>query len=625
MHFSNSYLIRLRTLPLHPLPMAIVIASLVLLCTIGSGLSIYVILKNAYVEELRNDLRNTAVALAASVDPELHEQLQTHQQQNSSLYSTMNRPLTEVMEQSRGIITYAYTMVKRGDSLFFVLDGTPSGDLDSDGIEDKSQIMEHYESTTPEMMIPFETGAVHIDSKPSCDKWGCFLSAYAPIKTASGEVIAILGVDMSVHEYENRMVMVYKTAAVLTVVALILSILIGIFTYYALFYIRKMIREAERLALLKGEFLAVMSHEIRTPLNGIIGISHNLDHFIEDAEGHELLQTMQMSGMGLLQIINDILDFSKIEAGKMTLDPQPTNLMAAVKDIERIFSADFSKKDLEFISLIDELVPSKVLVDPLRLRQVLTNLVGNAVKFTHEGGQITLTITVVDSLLHFCLADTGVGIAPEAINQLFQPFVQAEKGISRKFGGTGLGLMITRNLVNLMEGTITCESELGKGTRFLWNIPSIPIEQSSVEETIEPINSISIPESDSGRYRHKKVLVVDDQDVNLKVAKLMLSKFGIAADVCSSGFESLEMVTARTYDLIFLDIQMPEMDGITTFSLMNQEIENFAVPVAALTANVMHEDQLHYQEQGIPFFLAKPIIMGELEHLLDRVFSQSKV
>ena len=379
--------------------------------------------------------------------------------------------------------------------------------------------------------------------------------------------------------------------------------------------------EAQQASQSKSDFLANMSHEIRTPMNAIIGMTEMLlsaSHLTE--HDMDCLNDISVSAHSLLTIINDILDMSKIESGKMELNPTHYDFKAMIGNIESMFTYVTKKKGIAFKLEVEGTLPETLFGDDVRLRQVLTNICGNAVKFT-EKGSVTLKITVPEDAqtVTMQVIDTGMGIRKEDIPKLFNAFVQSKSEENRYVAGTGLGLVISKSFVEMMGGSIGLDSEFGTGTTFTIAIPLVAGDPSKVRHDADVhVQSICAPQA--------KILVVDDNEFNLKVAHGLLELFEIDADTASSGKEALNLVTEKDYDIVFMDHMMPEMDGIETTAAIRALGGKFGEQnIVALTANAIHGAREMFLENGFNGFLSKPIEMADLTRTLVEWLPSEKV
>lgn len=376
----------------------------------------------------------------------------------------------------------------------------------------------------------------------------------------------------------------------------------------------KMAKEAAEVAnIAKGQFLANMSHEIRTPMNGILGFLDLLNYSQLSQEQREYIREAKSASEVLLYLINDILDFSQIEAGKLTMEKINFKLSTAVKDAVSLFLPKAYEKHLELHTLIKENVPDEVRGDPLRLRQILNNLTGNALKFTNNG-EISIIVETIDeangfATIKFEVKDTGIGINEEDIKKLFKPFSQADASTTRKFGGSGLGLAITRELVTMMEGDVGIESVLGKGSSFYFTAQFEIINKGTKQDTEESgqiITKYAHPENQSALKL--KILLVEDNEVNRKVIIAMLKSIDMTCDVAMDGKEAYQAVLKKDYDIVFMDCQMPVMDGYeATGKIRNAEVGSKHTKIIAMTANAMEGDREKCLKVGMDDYISKPI------------------
>lgn len=375
----------------------------------------------------------------------------------------------------------------------------------------------------------------------------------------------------------------------------------------------KKVRES---AHIKENFMANMSHEIRTPMNAILGFTNLLQQkkLDEDAAGY--VQTIKKSGENLLGIINDILDLSKIEAGMMRIEAAPFSIRGLTHSVEVMFADKSREKNIKLSTQIDEAVPDTLNGDAMRLTQILVNLIGNAIKFT-EQGSINIHISnegIEKDILKtgITVADTGIGINPQKLQQVFGRFQQADDAVTRKYGGTGLGLSIVNDLVKLQNGSIQVQSQPGKGTSFHIMIPYRVIANG----TDEPITK-ELPATGGFNFKDVVVLVAEDNEVNQNLIKHLFKNWNLQYDLTQNGREAVEKLKNKNYNLVLMDIQMPEMDGYTATSEIRNVLKN-DVPIIAMTAHALAGEKEKCISYGMNEYISKPINIEKLYNLLTQ-------
>ena len=384
---------------------------------------------------------------------------------------------------------------------------------------------------------------------------------------------------------------------------------------------------AEISSSTKSEFLATMSHEIRTPLNGIMGMLQLAQMMPMDEELKDCVDNALSSSRSLLRILSDILDISKVEAGALRLVIEDFDIDEVIRPIMASFSDVASRAGVECKVIVDPAVPRRLTGDPSRLRQILFNLVGNAVKFTSSGSVIVEVYMLPycaragHRSMHFSVTDTGLGIPHDKIGDIFGLFTQVEGSYSRRYGGTGLGLAIVKRLVDLMKGTITVVSELSEGTQMHVTLPLMTPCQGESHLEMPGAGNICLPPKMTGR-----VLVVEDENTNRLTAIRFLQRLGFEATGATDGLHALEMLGESPFDAVLMDIQMPEMDGLEATQRIRQSTDasfDPRIPIIALTAHAMAGDRERFLTAGMDDYLTKPLEMAALRLVLAKVLPTS--
>ena len=501
-------------------------------------------------------------------------------------------------------------------------------------------------------------GIAAVDEVPYTDQWGSFYSAYSPVFDSAGNVVGIVVVDFSSEWFDGQLAKQTETTVITYVVILLFSLLFA--AVLSFLVVRPYVRaqgelleqkvRAESASNAKSDFLANMSHEIRTPINAVLGMNEMIiredNRALDVAESdpiivQEALENINVyagdvkkAGHNLLAIVNDILDFSKIEAGRMKLAEAPYQLSSLINDINNMIQFKAQDKGLKFTVEVDPALPDELSGDEVRVRQILTNLLNNAVKYTDKGSvslklrgkkqdEKTLLLTIV-------VWDTGIGIRPEDKEQLFNKFERLEMERNSTVEGTGLGLAITHNLIDLMGGSIEVESEYGKGSIFTVNIPQKIVSDSQMgdfQSRLKENMPGNKPYKESFRAPDAVILVVDDTRINLTVAVNLLKNTRMKIDTAISGEEAVSMASKNRYDVIFMDQRMPGMNGTEAFHKI-RDTEGGAskdVPVICLTADAVIGAKERYLSEGFSDYLTKPIDNFALEKMLMKYLPDDKI
>jgi signal transduction histidine kinase/FixJ family two-component response regulator len=403
--------------------------------------------------------------------------------------------------------------------------------------------------------------------------------------------------------------------------------------------LEKALQQAQNASRAKTTFLNNMSHDIRTPMNAIIGFTDlAIDHVEETELVRSYLEKIKVSGNHLLNLINDVLDMSRIESGRMQLEEKECNLLEIMSGIKDILQNDAETKQLEFLVDHEDIVDEEIICDSLRLNQILLNCLGNAVKFTNPGGIISARIIQKPDAPSgyasyvFKIRDTGIGMSKEFTKRIFEPFERERTSTVSGIQGTGLGMSITKSLVDMMSGTISVESEEGKGTEFTI---SLQFKLSRKHSDMLKISGLQENEEANDQeetiiLEDKHILLVEDGELNREIAETILLEMGMQVDTAVNGKEAVEKVQQKredTYDLILMDIQMPVMDGYEATRKIRglQNERKASIPIVAMTANAFEEDRKRALEAGMDDHLTKPIQVPEMMHAIQKYIKKSEI
>lgn len=566
----------------------------------------------AQKEQISDALESIARVAAKLVDGDKHEQIRNGGSHTTDLYKEAIEPLLDV-HQSLPRIAYLYTFFVENDDIYFVLD-TSNYIIGSLYPLSPSYVMKPYVSNSDktkllELLRSAKQGSI-ASKDVDKDAYGSFLSAYAPIRNTSGKVVGIVGVDMDISHLillQGQLIAVGMKAGF---IAFLLSLLTGIVAaraYKQLIASKQALQEeklvAENATKAKGEFLAIMSHEIRTPLNGIIGCIELLKGTKLDDSQKEYMHAIASCSKSLLNLLNDILDISFTTHKSSVLENIP--LRKFLEEICSPYKQLGKEKGVNIeIHLPKELEYIKS--DTVRLRQILTNLIGNAFKFT-EHGKVAIKISKMEADLHFSIEDTGIGIALEQQEEIFKPFVQEDTSIRRKFGGTGLGLAIAQSLARTIGGDLQLKMSKPGKTEFVAKVPYV----SGVKILPEALN-IHLP-------KHLNILIVEDSQINVMVLSRLLAKLNYQTTAVENGEQCLDLIISKqqSFDIIFMDIQMPGLDGWEVCRQLRKA--GVTSKIIAATADAEPGAEQMSKEVGMDAHITKPYSLIILKKVIQEV------
>jgi signal transduction histidine kinase/ActR/RegA family two-component response regulator len=622
------------------------------------------------LDAVRTELVQLARVAATLVDGDRHRLLKSQSQAGSPDHLSLLAPLVKFHKATSDII-YVYTAILEKNRIYYVLGTDYLYRVEGDS-ELPDLIMARHDTVDATLRRALERHEVTVDEEPVKEAVRSYMSAYAPFYDSQGRFVGVVGVDMWVRDFDARIGPIRRAGIGAFAAVAMLSVLAGFLVFRlsrtasrarrrdriiqarladAKKQAEVQAQRAEEASKAKSDFLAMMSHEIRTPMNGVLGFANLLLETPLNAEQREFAETVQRSGDALLTIINDVLDYSKIEAGRMTVECIEFDLYSVCDEVRRILRSAIAERGLTVILSYDAALPRMIKGDPVRIRQVVLNLAANAVKFTERGAVRIEVSRLGADRVKISVVDSGIGISEEQLNRMFRRFTQADSSTTRRYGGTGLGLAISKTLVELMGGTIGVHSEPGTGSTFWFTLPLIaaaqPPGETNVPATISPVSPTPVPTpvparalaavpvlmdavgeppavpltaggTPSGRSR---LLLVEDNFVNQRVAVYMLAKLGHEADVAKHGREAIDMLSKAVYELVLMDCQMPEMDGFEATRIIRDRtstVLDHDIPVVAMTANAFPEDRARAIAAGMNDFLAKPVDRAVLGDIIEK-------
>jgi len=736
----------------------LIVGVIVLIATIFCSAVLHFRAMNALKNEVSDKLVRAAQDVARDIDGDLHKTFSRTNQETSIEYTNALAPLEKALywtqdgKKVRNDYRFVYTCIQSNSQIYFVLDPTPSGDADHDGVDDKSHIMQLYDAPSKSLQETLATGKPHGDEEPYKDEWGHFVSGYAPFYDSQGKMVGVVGVDWKADTYAERLAGIRRAWYLQIALCLLSGFVSGLGAGMAL--VKRERAEAERrhaieearrnrerwrimvetlpkpavhfeggefwineplekclgykraevktldqwftllfgnyakemrehyevdrkagflvsrevlakhkdgrerwleftahiydpgevwivediterkeyqtriieareqavaAAAAKSAFLATVSHEIRTPMNGVIGMTNLLLESSMEPRQREMTETIRNCGEALIVVINDILDFSKIESGGMELENEPFDLRACVEDCLDLFAPKASEKGIDLVYKLPENCPPAIRGDSTRVRQVLCNLIGNAVKFTHAG-EVEVGLVIEgggkpkvgeDFVLRVNVRDTGIGIPADRMDRLFKSFSQVDSSTARKYGGTGLGLAISKRLAELMGGVMSVTSEAGKGSVFSFTI------KTKAEPNRNPFNIMEANPSLKGA----KVLLVVDNQTTREILQSYLQQWGMQSIAVNEGQQALRLWKDQgPYNLLITDMQMPGMDGME-LSRRLKEVSPKPPKIIMISAMAREDIRNEAKAVGITTLLQKPIRPNTLLMAIEEILA----
>ncbi len=559
-----------------------------------------------------NQLSVIALNVAAQIDGDQYEALINRYKSVDQIKTNDQDPIYQQIQKE---LSAAHHLHQLNSPIYILSLDEEQNAFYFGAISNETPIFRHSYTSFPKYTIDNYTKGGKLEAYE--DEHGEWLSAFQPIKNKAGKTVGIVQADEKVSNFcAYAKPDLYKNLLVSVLVVLFIGLLLQ-------HYLKKVITLvkdkdlAEQKAEIKARFLSTMSHEIRTPMNAVIGLTNIMIEENPRPDQKDNLQTLKFSADMLLALINDVLDYSKIEAGKINFENINFDLHQLINNIGNTMRVHAQRKNLPLLVDVDQWAAQYIMGDPVRLSQILTNLCGNAIKFT-EKGEVKISVRSISKskgqqTIRFAVKDTGIGISQDKFEEIFKSFSQADTATTRKFGGTGLGLSITKKLLELQNSNIQLQSKPGEGSKFHFDL-EVSVGQAPVDSTNE---KTSTPLE---KFHGVKVLLVEDNKINVIVAKKFLSKWGFDIDVAENGKIAFEKAQQNDFDIVLMDLDMPVMDGYqATEAIRNLPEEKYkALPIIALSASAVSDFKDKAIEVGMNEYVTKPFKPHELNEVLSR-------
>lgn len=557
-------------------------------------------LKHELTTALKQHMVQIAERTAMDLDPKQMQQIVLAKNEKGSEYQNSLIPLQHTLRMDT-LITFAYTMYLDKDSVRFGLDPTPPGDADQDGVDDHAYLGEAYAEVSYDARQSLIDGKSRAEHEFYTDKWGTFLSAYAPVLDSNSRVVAVVGVDLNTKSYEESISTASRRWIASLGASFVLAMIIGLLSFWASRMVLRSFQQARALSDLKGRFLVVLGHEMRTPLHGMIGTAQILE---EQLKGQFVTETRTIIQVGhaLDGLVSEVLEYASPKSQEST--ESAIDVHEFGQELLHALKHQLADLDRKIELEIDPTLNFRILMDVQRTLLVCLSLIDNALRYAPDA-DLGLRIYRKHHIIRFEIWDSGPGIPESKQKNLFDAFDIDENTLSRKNEGMGLGLHMCARRVRTMGGELAYADRSPNGAVFFWEIPLQRVMDTPVVQQDQPKDELS-------------VLVVDDNGLNLKIASALLRKMGVDTRLCSSGADAIELLSHSPFDLVLMDIQMPLMDGLEATRRIRDVQGGYKGLIVALTANSLEEERQIYLQQGLDGVISKPLKDKTLEPWLQK-------